>query len=75
MEPIPELMDLTSMLGLHPQELTDNGFSDAMEHIVGRVLVSTAPTALNVPDVVDSMCASSVLVETAAEHKPEYVLV
>ena len=74
-EPIPELMDLTSMLGPHPQELTDNGFSDAMEHIVGRVLVSMAPTALNVPDAVDSMCAPSVLVETAAERKPEYVLV
>ena len=73
-EQIPELMDLTGMLGPHPQELTDNGFSDAMEHI-GRVLVSTAPTALNVPDAVDSMCASSVLVETAAERKPEYVLV
>ena len=74
-EQIPELMDLTSMLGPHPQELIDNGFSDAMEHIVGWVLVSTAPTALNVPDVVDSMCAPSVLVETAAEWKPEYVLV
>ena len=74
-EKIPELMDLTGMLGPHPQELTDNGFSDAMEHIVSWVLVSMAPTALNVPDVVDSMCASSVLVETAAEHKPEYVLV
>ena len=74
-EPIPKLMDLTSMLGPHPQELIDNGFSDAMEHIVGRILVSTAPTALNVPDVVDSMCAPSVLVETAAEQKPEYVLV
>ena len=74
-EQIPELMDLTGMLGPHPQELTDSGFSDAMEHIVGRVLVSMAPTALNVPDVVDSMCASSVLVETAAECNPEYVLV
>ena len=74
-EPIPELMDLTSMLGPHHKELIDNGFSDAMEHIVGWVLVSMAPTALNVPDVVDSMCAPSVLVETAAEQKSEYVLV
>ena len=74
-EPIPELMDLSSMLGPHPKELNDNGFSDAMEHIVGRVLVSMAPTALNVPDAVESMCAPSVLVETAAERKPEYVLV
>ena len=74
-EPIPKLMDLTSMLGPHHKELIDNGFSDAMEHIVGRVLVSTAPTALNVPDAVDSMCAPSILVETAAEQKPEYVLV
>ena len=68
-EQIPKLRDLTGMLGPHPQELTDNGFSDAMEHIVGRVLVSTAPSTLNVPHVVDSMCASSVLVETAAECK------
>ena len=74
-EPIPDLMDLTSMLGPHHEELINNGFSDAMEHIVGWVLVSTAPTALNVPDAVDSMCAPSVLVETAAERKPEYVLV
>ena len=74
-EPIPELMDLTSMLGPHQEEFIDNGFSDAMEHIVGRVLVSMAPTALNVPDAVDSMCAPSVLVETAADLKPEYVLV
>ena len=74
-EQIPELMDLTGMLGPHPLEHTDNGLSDAMEHIVSRVLISTAPTALNVPDAVDSMCASSVLVETAAECKPEYVLV
>ena len=63
------------MLGPHHEELIDNGFSDAMEHIVGRVLVSTAPSALNVPDAVDSMCAPSVLVKTAAERKPEYVLV
>ena len=74
-EPIPELMDLTSMLGPHHEELIDNGFIDAMEHIIGRVLVNTAPTALNVPDVVDSMCAPSVLVETATDPKPEYVLV
>ena len=74
-EPIPKLMDLTSMLGPHHKELIVNGFSDAMEHIVGWVRVSMAPTALNVPDVVDSMCAPSVLVETAAERKPEYVLV
>ena len=74
-EPIPELMDLTSMLGPHQEELINNGFSDAMEHIVGRVLVSMAPSALNVPNAVDSMCAPSVLVETAAERKPEYVLV
>ena len=74
-EPIPELMDLTSMLGPHQEEFINNGFSDAMEHIVGRILVSTAPTALNVPDAVDSMCAQSVLVETATEQKSEYVLV
>ena len=74
-EPIPKLMDLTSMLGPHHEELIDNGFSDAMEHIVGQVLISMAPTALNVPDAVDSMCAPSVLVETAAEWKTEYVLV
>ena len=65
-EPIPKLMDLTSMLGPHPQELTDNRFSDVMEHIVGWVLVSTAPTALNVPDAVDSVCAPSVLVENSS---------
>ena len=46
-----------------------------MEHIVGRVLVNTAHTALNVPDAVDSICAPSVLVETATDPKPEYVLV
>ena len=34
-----------------------------------------ASTALNVPDAVDSMCAPSVLVETATDPKPEYVLV
>ena len=59
------------MLGPQHEELIDNGFSDAMEHIVGWVLVSTAPTTLNVPDAVDSMCAPSV----SAERKPEYVLV
>ena len=74
-EPIPELMDLTSMLGPQHEEIIDNGFSDAMEHMVGRVLVNTAHTALNVPDAVDSMCAPSVLVETATDPKPEYVLV
>ena len=63
------------MLGPHQKEFINNGFSDAMEHIVGRVLVSTAPTALNVPDAVDSMCAQSVLVETATEWKSDYVLV
>ena len=70
-----ELMDLTSMLGLCHKEHIGNSFSDAMEHIIGRTLVSTAPTALNVPDAVDSMCAPSVLVETTAEQKPAYVLV
>ena len=74
-ESVPELMDLTSMLGPHQNEFINNGFSDAMEHIVGRVLVSTAPTSLNVPDAVDSMCAQSVLVETATERNSEYVLV
>ena len=74
-EPIPELMDLTSMLGYHDEELIGNGFNDAMGRIIGRKLVSTAPAALNVPDVVYSMCAPSVLVETTAEQKPEYVLV
>ena len=63
-ESVPELMDL-SMLDQHENEFINNGFSDAMEHIVGWVLVSTAPTSLNVPDAVDSMCAQSVLVETA----------
>ena len=75
MEPIPELIDLSSMLGPYPEELHGNGFSDAMEHIVGQVLVRTAATALNVPDAVDSMCAPSVLVETTVERKSEYVLV
>ena len=57
------------------QEHIEDLFGDAMEHIVGQVFISTAPTALNVPDAVDSMCASSVLVETTDESKPEYVLV
>ena len=74
-EPVPEQMDLTSMLGPHQKEFINNGFSDAMEHIVGGVLVSTAPTALNVPNAVDSMCAQSVLVETATDQKSDYVLV
>ena len=74
-ESVPELMDLTSMLGPHKNEFINNGFSDAMEHIIGRVLVSTAPTSLNVPDAVDSMCAQSVLVETATERNSEFVLV
>ena len=74
-EQTPDLMDLTGMLGPPYQEHTEDVFSDAMEHIVGQVFISTAPTALNVPDVVDSMCASPVLVETTDEHKPEYVLV
>ena len=74
-EQTPDLMDLTGMLCPPYQEHIEDLFSDAMEHIVGQVLISTAPTALNVPDVVDSMCASSVLVETTDESKPEYVLV
>ena len=74
-ESIPELMDLTIMLSPHHKDLINNGFNDAMEHIVGRVLVSTTPTAFNVPDATDSMCALPVLVETSTEHNPEYVLV
>ena len=74
-EQTPDLMDLTGMLGPPYLEHTEDVFSDAMEHIVGQVFISTAPTALNVPDTVNSMCASPVLVETTDERKPEYVLV
>ena len=73
-EPLPGLVDLTGMLGPPPQEHTDETFGDAMEHIVGHVLVSGPPTTLKVPDAVDTMCAS-VLVETTNERNPEYVLV
>ena len=74
-EQTPNLMDLTGMLGPPYQEQSEDVFSDAMEHIVGQVFSSTAPIALNMPDAVDSMCASSVFVETTYEHKPAYVLV
>ena len=74
-ESVPELKDLTSMLGPNESEFINNGFSDAMEHVVGRVLVSIAPTSLNVPDAAASMCAEPVLVETATERNSEYVLV
>ena len=69
------LVDLTGMFGPSPHEQTDEIFSDAMEHIVGHVLVSRPPTTLNVADVVDSICDLSVLVETLAERNSEYVLV
>ena len=73
-EPPPDLVDLTAMLDLPPHEHTDGTFNDAMEHIVGHVLVSRPLTTLNVPDVVDSMCAP-VLVETTVKQDPKYVLV
>ena len=73
-EPSPDLVDLTVMLDSPPQEHTDGTFNDAMEHIVGHVLVSSPLTTLNVPDAVDSMCAS-VLVETTVKQDPKYILV
>ena len=73
-EPSPDLVDLTTMLDPPSQKHTDGTFNDAMEHIVGHVLVSRPPTTLNVPDAVDSMCAS-VLVETTVEQNPKYALV
>ena len=73
-EPSPDLVDLTVMLDLPPQEHTDGTLNDAMEHIVGHVLVSRPLTILNVPDAVDSMCAP-VLVETTVKQDPKYVLV
>ena len=56
-ESVPELKDLTSMLGPNESEFINNGFSDAMEHVIGQVLVSIAPTSLKVPNAADSMCA------------------
>ena len=69
------LLDLTGMLGSLPVDHTADKFSDAMEHVVGHVLSSNMPKPLNVPDAVDSLCANSVLVETADAKNTEYVLV
>ena len=71
----PNLPDLTGMLSSLPSDHTTDKFRDAMEHIVGHVLSSTMPKPLNVPDAVDSLCAKSVLVETADAKNMEYVLV
>ena len=72
---ISEIPDLTGMLGSMPSDHTSDKFRDAMEHVIGYVLVSTTPTPLNVPDVADSLCAKSVLVETDAIQNPQYALV
>ena len=69
------LPDLTGMLGSLPVDHTADKFSEAMEHVVGHVLPSNMPKPLNVPNAVDSLCANSVLVETADAKNTEYVLV
>ena len=70
-----ELPDLSSMLGSVPTDHTADKFNDAMEHVLEHVLFSTNPPPLNVPDAVDSLCAKSVLVETAVTRNTDYVLV
>ena len=63
------LPDQTGMLGSLPVDHTADKFSDTMEHVVGHVLSSNMPKPLDVPDAVDSLCANSVLVETADAKK------
>ena len=71
LETIPELPDLTDMLVPHPP----SNLADAMEHVIGYALTRPDQTPLSVPDAMDTICVTLVLVETNNESRPEYALV
>ena len=70
-----DLPDLTGMLEPLPSTDTTENFTDAMEYVVGRVLIGTTTTALKVLDVANSLCVKVVLEATCDAPKTDYVLV
>ena len=68
-----ELPDLTDKLPAEPEH--SDKYTDAMEHIIDKILLDTQPPGLKVSDATDSICATPVLVETESVSNAEHVLV